>query len=241
MAILRYLPWLAYDVLRQRLGTFLVLATAMSYVILIPFAAELGPGWAEGDAGAARVRLLVTKAFELVAPLGAVLYGNQLVSDERLSGAVRFLFARRLSPPAYYLARWVAAGLALLASVLAIALLLALVLPAVRPGTVLLMTAVAYLLFGGVLFLSSTLLAADWIGLVLVVGPTLALNAAFERSVTWTRVIADLMPAWDVASCVVRAADGAAPFAGSCVAALGWGIGCLAAGLLVVRRRRLTA
>lgn len=238
-AAVRYLPWLAYDVLRRRVGTFLVLATAMSYVILLPFAAQFGPGWAEGAEGAARVRLLLTKAFELVAPLGAVLFGNELVSDERSSGAVRFLFARRLSPVAYYLARWCAAGLALLGTVGVVTLLLSLALPEVRPLTVLLMTASAWVLYGGALFLSSTLLRSDWIGLVLLVGPTLALKGHFAKSASATPVIADLMPAWDVATCTARALDDGARFSGSCVAALGWGAGCLAAGLLVIRRRAL--
>ena len=238
-ALLSYSGRLLIDVLRERVAIFLVLGTGMTYVILIPFAAQLGPGWSDGADGEARVRTIVTEVFNLLAPLGAVLFANQLVSRERAENVDRLIFARPVGPAAYYATKWAMAGAALLL-VSAIGVTGASVWlgrDVIVP--VLTMVTAAYVTFGGVLFLASTLLVTDWKGLVAVIVPTLAVQRLWNGTDGARGTIAGLMPAWDVAACAGRALTGGAEFGTPCIAALVLGATAFVVALLVIRRREV--
>jgi hypothetical protein len=234
-----YLGWQARDFVAERGAPLIIVAALMTFPII------MGLRRARGAFVAARADLAASQAIvELLAQFAliAVLIGiNGVVSNDRVRGYYRFLFAKPVSIPRYYAQAYVVNGVGLLAASLGIlGAIYALGYPIFLPR-VLLMVGLFYVALGGLGFLYSTLARFDWI----LMGATLglahvlrALYPAYESRAG--RVIDVILPPFHQLTDVGKElARGEAPETRMLVWLLAWGISAFLLGLLVLRRRPL--
>jgi hypothetical protein len=174
--------------------------------------------------------------------IGTFFATNGIIANDRKFGFYRFLFAKPVSPPAYYAVTFASYGVGFL---LVCAALLGVWSLTVRPtfppelfGVVLLM----YLAYGGIGFLLSAAWRFDWLSLVLVL---------FIANVAWSmwghvegprRYLLYLLPpvhrANEVSDLVQREAAGPLPW-GPILWLGGYGLACFLLGMIVIRKRPL--
>jgi hypothetical protein len=156
---LRYVPWLARDVLFSQ-GLVLFIVALLTGLIL----GRLDP-LPPATAGAGLVANMVSQLGWLF-----VLYSTAaIVSTDRIQGYYRSFFSRPVSPPAYYLIRWLlgALAVALLVPVLTLAMSLAIGSFPVS-WHLIQQLELLYLLLGGLTFLVSTATRSDWLIALLI-------------------------------------------------------------------------
>jgi hypothetical protein len=151
---IRYLPWMLRDLLLAQ-GLVLLAISILIYVITIRI--NPAPPVAFGPVGVVNV----VRQSSLVLVL---LCTASIVSADRGLGYYRSIFSRPISPPLYYLQRWLLG-----------ALLMALVVPAYTLAfslaigrfpiewSLVARVELFYLLLGGLIFLISTVLRSDWL------------------------------------------------------------------------------
>jgi hypothetical protein len=123
----------------------------------------------------------------------ALLATAGLVSTDLAAGYYRTLFARPVSPPLYYLLRWLVGGVAVLLAATLVGLAAAARVGAQLPiGRVLLQAALLYLLLGGLVFLLSTISRRDWLIAVAVIAAHAGLGMARTIGAASTGVAAVL-------------------------------------------------
>jgi ABC-type transport system involved in multi-copper enzyme maturation permease subunit len=170
-------------------------------------------------------------AFALVATAG-------MVSSDFGLGYYRTLFARPVSPPLYYLQRWILGGVAVLVvtSIVGFA-------AAARVGTdlpigrVLAQAGLYYLLLGGLVFLLSTVTRRDWLVAVLIVAAHGGIGLARSLGAAATGVAAVLyvlLPPFRLVDVVDPVPTGA-----DLLYVVGYGVALVLAALMVIRLRPL--
>ena len=230
--LLELAPWMLRDYLaNQGLSTVIV-------VLLIGLVA-VAPARALLTADAQADGLLRTLT-EVLAFIGAFFATNGIVATDRRMGYYRFLFAKPVSPPVYYLLTFTVYGLGLLLVTL---LLLGVWSFFVRPMFPLDLLAVVlfmYVVYGGIGLLVSAVFRFDWLSLVSVL---LAANIAWSlwgASTSPAHVLLYVLPPVHRIGDVYAIIRGGAAIPWTSIAWLGaYGTICLAAGLVVIRRRPL--
>lgn len=151
---IRYLPWMLRDMLLSQ-GLVLLIVGIFAYVITVQI--EPVP---PADRGPFLVGNLVTQVGWIFVLLGTA----GIVSTDRNQGFYRSYFSRPVSPPLFYLQRWLVGSV-----------LIALVVPLVSLGFALAVgwfpvdwavvgrLELFYFLLGGLIFLSSALIRIDWL------------------------------------------------------------------------------
>lgn len=227
-AILRYLPWLARDLARGPLA-LMAAAIALSAFVASRLAVD---GTAVTPDGTARwILAQCSWPFVLLATGG-------MVSTDRAQGHIRMLFSRPISPGAYYLARWLvgaaAVGLAVPLTLLAVGLAVG---RAAVPASVPVNLLLSYLLLGGLVFLLSTRLRADWSVAVAVFAVQVGLAAARDGGTPLapaTRALLAILPPFDQVLVTQPV-----PGTGTLLRVLLWGGALLGAALWILERRPL--
>jgi ABC-type multidrug transport system permease subunit len=233
----RYAPWMLRDyVSNQGPSTAIVVA-------LIGFLAfrEFVPSTAmhdmtDADAGRFMRGLVGTFVF-----LGTFFATNGIVANDRKQGYYKFLFAKPVSPPWYYLLTFAMYGVGLAGIALVLLGVWALVVRPMFPVELFAVVLLMYVAYGGIGFLLSAAWRFDWLSLVTVI---------FVANVVWTmwgHSTSALHPLLYLLPPVHRADEVYALVANPgrripwhAVEWLGgYGAACLVAGLLVVRRRSL--
>ncbi len=167
---LRYLPWMAWDVARGPGVGMAVIGVLAAFLITSMTVVTSGSG------GEAAVFLSI---LDVAVTVFALLATAGIVSADFALGYYRTLFARPVSPPLYYLQRWILGGAAVLIATCVVGFAAAARIGADLPiGRVLAQSALFYLLLGGLVFLLSTVTRRDWLIAVLVVAAHAGLGLA---------------------------------------------------------------
>jgi hypothetical protein len=236
-----YLGWQARDFVAERGAPLVIVAFLMMSQLIMDLRrlrANVPQMRAEMAAGQAIIELFAT--FALVAVLIGI---NGVVSNDRVRGYYRFLFAKPVSIPRYYAQAYVVNGLGIVAATLGIlGAVYALGYPVFSPR-VLLMVGLCYVSLGGVGFLYSTVARFDWI----LMGATLGLAhllrqfyPAYESRAG--RVIDVILPPFHLLGDVGKElARGETPESTTLLWLVAWGLSGFVIGLLILRRRPLAA
>lgn len=234
----QYVPWMLRDFLgNQGPSTALV-------VLLIAFLAFRGfvPSSTLRDMTAEEAARLMRGLVSPLAYIGTFFATNGIVATDRKQGFYRFLFAKPVSPPAYYLLTFLVYGLGLLVVTLALLALWAVLIRPMFPPELFAVVALMYVAFGGIGFLLSAAWRFDWLSLVSVVFVANAAWTIWGASRGPARVLLYLLPPvprTEAVYAVIAQPPGYALPWGTIAWLGGYGLACLVAGLLVVRRRSL--
>ena len=226
---LRYAGWMARDMVT---GPGLIMLAVAG---LVAFGMSRMPA---GVFDLEAKRLLVRGVLhQSLLPLILVATGR-IVSGDLSDGYYRSYFARPVSPPLFYLQRWLIGGAAIMLYLPVIALAVS-----IRTGSVALdptyvgRAALLYLLVGGTVFLLSTVTRRDWAGagLLYVLQSVLhMLHTQVKPLGGLGRVVHDLLPPFHVAS-LTRPE----PTTGELWHALLYGLALVLAAMAVLRWRPL--
>ncbi len=234
-----YLGWQARDFAAERGAPLLIVASLMTFPLIMGLRrarASLTPLGAELSASQAIVELLAQ--FALIAVLIGI---NGVVSNDRVRGYYRFLFAKPVSIPRYYAQAYAVNGLGLVAAVLGIlGAIYALGYPIFLPR-VLLMVGLFYLSLGGLGFLYSTLARFDWILMGATLGLAHVLRALYPAYGSRAGRMLDVIlpPFHRLSDLGKELALGRPADTRMLVWLLAWGIASFVLGLLILRRRPL--
>ena len=167
---IRYLPWMTLDLARSA-------GLAMALVgVLAAFLISSMTVVTSGTGGEATVFLGI---LDFAVTVFALLATAGIVSADFGLGYYRTLFARPVSPPLYYLQRWLLGGVLVLLATSVVGFAAAARIGAQLPiGRVLVQSALFYLLLGGLVLLLSTITRRDWIIAALVVAAHAGLGLA---------------------------------------------------------------
>lgn len=158
----RYALWQARDyVITRGLPTLIIGALFLLQIRAV------GTGLASRLPPATLMRIVsgILAPFVLIAALVAI---NGIISNDRKQGYFRFLFAKPVSIPRYYLQAFVLHGIGVVAATALFLLAVRWVSGIAVPASTLLYPVMYYALLGGIGFLFSTLLRNDWIPLATV-------------------------------------------------------------------------
>jgi hypothetical protein len=233
----QYAPWFLRDYLTNQGPSTTIVVALIAFLATRQFAGvDPSIGAEAGHAGRVMRGLLGTLVF-----LGTFFATNGIIANDRKLGYYKFLFAKPVSPPAYYLTTFVVYGVGLLLVTLALLGIWALVVRPMFPLELFGVVALMYLAYGGIGFLLSAAWRFDWLSLVTVFFSSNIIWTIWGRSQGTGRWLLYLLPP-------VHRADEVYAF----IAFPGWpvpwrlmawfggyGLICLLIGLLVLRRRSL--
>jgi hypothetical protein len=233
-----YLAWQTRDFAIERGAPLLIVATLLTFPVIVRLRDLRGGQMPalEGAVTAGVLELLAT--FSLIAVLIGI---NGVVSNDRVRGYYRFLFAKPVSIPRYYAQAFVINGLGLLAaSAIVLGAIYTLGYP-IFPVRVLLMVALVYVSLGGLGFLFSTLARFDWVLMGAVYGMSEVLRAVYPATLSRAGEILNVVlpPFHQLRNVGLQLARGETADPNVLTWLLAWGIGGFILGLLVLLRRPL--
>jgi hypothetical protein len=234
----RYARWQLADYLVER-----GVSTAILGAVIVLAPVVLG-----GPAARAAAPLLLAATIGNLGLLGTLFALNGISSTDRQRGYFRFLFSKPVSVPRFYLQDFLLRFAGLLAITLVLLGAFAVLAGVAFPVWAVAHVALTFMLVGGVGFLLSALTHHDGLALVGVyVGATLVRTAGavlgwLGRGAAATfEIVGTVLPPFHLLDAVRTAlATGTAPRMGDLVWVLAYGLGCFAAGLLVLRHRPLS-
>lgn len=235
-----YLGWQARDFVTERGAPLLIVATLIwgSVIITLRRIGDAMPGSSQVGV---TVLGLILEAFQTFSVVAVLIGINGIVSNDRVRGYYRFLFAKPVSIPRYYAQAFAVNGIGLLVTV-------AIVLTAVYtlgypifPMRVLAWVGLAYISLGGLGFLFSTLMRFDWILMGATFGLSHVLRALFPAYRSRAGEVLDvILPPFHHLHEVGEQLARGEPADPSILAwLLGWGGTAFILGLLILRRRPL--
>jgi hypothetical protein len=237
-----YLRWQARDFVAERGAPLLIVATLMAFPIVMGLR-ELREQLAVGAQAAISARYAVVSLFAEFSLISVLIGINGVVSNDRVRGYYRFLFAKPVSIPRYYAQAYVVNGLGLFATALTVlAAIYALGYP-VFPVRVLLTVGLVYLSLGGLGFLYSTLARFDWVLMGATWGVAQVLRAVYPAHESRAGQVLDVIlpPFHQLRDVGLDLARGEAADTRLLAWLLGWGISGVLIGLLILRRRPLAS
>lgn len=240
--LLAYLPWQARDMALRGLAPLAIMLTVGG----IPIWAFLHRQGTVDLANDARQAEFVVAVYQSVATLAitlaAFLFMSSSIALDRDKQHVRFFFSQQVSPVAYYLQRF-GVGMVMFVALFGLAPLgVELFLTDIHVLGSLAALAVSLVLIGGLTVLAASLTNRDGLFLILafVIIRTLQQLAAQDILSEWMRPIVRGMPPIETMSQLSKSlVEGTAVQATDVVHVVGYGLGMLAAGLLVMRRAPL--
>jgi hypothetical protein len=228
-----YLAWQGRDFAFERGAPLLIVATLLAGTMIVELRRVQPPE--------AAVREAIVQLFGTFSMLTVLIGINGIVSNDRVRGYYRLLFAKPVSIPRYYAQAWIVNGLGLLATSVAVCAAIYAIGYPLFVWRVLLTVGLTYVALGGLGFLYSTVWRFDWV----LMGATLAvahvLRLLFPAGTSRAgRVLHVLLPPFhSLQDTGIDLARGEAVDPGLLAWMLGWGISGFLLGLLVLRRRSL--
>jgi hypothetical protein len=228
-----YLTWQGRDFAFERGAPLLIVATLMAGPIILNLR-RLNPP----DAAVREVIVQLFGTFSLITVLIGV---NGIVSNDRVRGYYRLLFAKPVSIPRYYAQAWIVNGLGLLATSVAVCAAIYVIGYPLFVWRVLLTVGLAYIALGGLGFFYSTVWRFDWVlmGGTLALAHVLRLLFPAEASRAGKALHVVLPPFHSLQDTGIDLARGQSVDPGLLLWMLGWGISGFLLGLFVLRRRSL--
>lgn len=235
----RYAPIQFMDYAIERGAVTLLLGAVIGLAMVLPIA----KGLAESSVDPEQVRVVIQQFFlstlGLFCWFATITAVNGIVSNDRAKGTFRFLFSKPIGAIRYYAQAWLLHGIGV---VLVISLLVGLFSVTVQPffpPRLLIYVSVYYVLLGGIGFLFSAITRRDAVAVVLFWLLSLAVRAriAGETGFGW-QVLNVLVPPSHKTTPMMGAILTGQPLDGGAVWwAIGYGLTCFAAGLVVLRFR----
>lgn len=241
-ALIAYVPWQVRDIFPRAVVPLALFAIFGG----IPIATELsGVGNAappEPEALRQMLRVIFIGVTPLCLTLGAFLFMTRSIAEDRERHYVRFLFAHPVAPAPFYLSRYVVGLLTFLLCFLPVPLTLR-AFGADVPvlGTMLAMLAI-FVLIGGLTTLCAAIWNKDGLALIVVYIAVQSLQRLATQGVLydWLRpFVRGLPPIASLNSVMQSLLDASGWPVTDLVHVIGYGLGLLAAGLLVIRRAPL--
>ncbi len=185
-------------------------------------------------------------AAESAATLGiliVLLAVQRAIAGDRTDGYYRFYFSRPVRVWAFYLQRYVAFGAGLLATVLILLLIAVVTGVPLHVGGALAYFLILYVAFGGIRFLCSAITRYDWSVLSVIWFGGLLIRSMFAAQATgWRHWLASVLPRAELIEGVRSALfDGLMPNGHDVLWLVGYGVVCILAGLIIIRRRPLAS
>lgn len=172
--------------------------------------------------------------------LGALFAINGIVSNDRKLGFYRFLFAKPVTPAAYYGTEFLVNGLCFTALTVALALVYGAIIEPVLSLSLLIAVVAGYLCYAGLGFALSALSRWDWLSLVAVAGAADVLWMLYGTSTSPLAILLRLFPPVNRTSAIYSAAAGGMALPWQSVLWLAsYGLIAFVAGLAILRHRRL--
>ncbi len=236
-----YLGWQARDFVVERGAPLLIVASLMTFPIIMGLR-QLENAAAPLQA-ATSARYAIVQLFAEFSLISVLIGINGVVSSDRVKGYYRFLFAKPVSIPRYYAQAYVVNGVGLVLAALAVlGAIYALGYP-VLPARVLLMVVLVYLSLGGLGFFYSTLARFDWVLMGATWGLAQVLRAVYPAHESRAGRVLDIIlpPFHQLRDVGLELARGETVEPSMLIWLLGWGIGGFVLGLLILRRRPLAS
>jgi hypothetical protein len=237
-----YLGWQARDFVAERGAALLIVATLMGFPIIMGLR-ELRAAAPNLTQAAISARYAVVALFAEFSLIAVLIGINGVVSNDRVRGYYRFLFAKPVSIPRYYAQAYAINGLGLLFTALGVLTAIYALGYPVFPARVLFTVALAYVSLGGLGFLYSTLARFDWVLMGATWGLAQVLRAVYPAHESRAGQVLDVLlpPFHRLRDVGLQLARGDATEPTLLVWLLGWGISGLVLGLLILRRRPLAS
>lgn len=240
--LLAYVPWHARDVFPRALVPLAVFAIVGGLPVFGYLRNQEIIDLANNASQADFVRAMFREVLPLAITLGAFLFMTQSVALDRDKQHTRFFFAHQVQPDAFYLQRFLVGLAVFLACFAPIPLVMNVLLPDLPVLGAFGALAIALVLVGGLTVLAGSLTRRDGLALILtfIIVRTLQQLSQADVLADWADPIARGMPPIQTMAELQRAflAGGAFQWT-DVVHVIGYGLGLLAAGLLVVRRAPL--
>lgn len=234
--MLSYLPWQFWDFAVDRGIAVLLVGGLMGISVLWPARVALLGSMAPEQAALALIELSVMQQVPILVIVGA----GGIVANDRIGGYYRFLFSKPVRVPSYYALQF----LTTLAGILAVALILMgafwLTIGWVSPVVPMVMIAVLYAAFAGVMFFFSTFTKFDWSALVVLWGAS-TLSRLFAAGKPWYDMGARwiLPPTHHIDKLTNALFAGSEIDIGGAAWLVGYGLAFFLAGLVVLHRKAI--
>ena len=180
--------------------------------------------------------------------VGALFAMNGIVANDRKQGFYRFLFAKPMTPARYYGQAFFVHWVGFVAVMIALGLVYGVLIWPVLSRPLLLVIALMFVAYAGIAFLLSAAARWDWMSLVAVTVGSTFLWAQYGESTHPLARLLFLLPPLHRADEVYASVSGVPMYASGAPIVIPWsilawlvgyGIACFAAGLVVLRYRRL--
>ena len=180
--------------------------------------------------------------------VGALFAMNGIVANDRKQGFYRFLFAKPVTPTRYYGQAFFVHWAGFVGVMIVLGLVYGVLIWPVLSRPLLLVIALMFVAYSGIAFLLSAAARWDWMSLVVVSVAATYLWTRYGESTHPLAKLLFLLPPLHLADEVYASVSGAPMYASSAPAAVPWvilwwltgyGAACYAAGLVVLRYRRL--
>jgi len=239
----QYTPWIFRDYMTNQGPSTIVVVLLVGFLSVMPVIQGVtGAATKMGQVPVETARRILEAMLPPLAFLGTFFATNGIIANDRKLGYYRFLFAKPVSPPAYYAMTFGVYGVGLLLISIALMGIWAVTVRPMFPIEILVIIPLMYLAYGGIGFLLSAAWRFDWLSLVTVL---LIANVAWavwgnaEGLRHWILyVLPPVHRANDVYRLRFEGPPGVIPW--SSIAWLGgYGLACFVLGMIVVRKRSL--
>jgi len=235
----RYALWHLRDYLRDKGIATLIVVGLIGYLGQVPLTRARDFGVTETFANQLADQAFVA-SMRYLALVGVLFATNGLVADDRRYGYFRLLFAKPVNVVHYYAQKFLVYGAGFLVVASVLLGVYGLAVERFFPVAFLPTLALVYVALGGIGFLLSAAFRFDWLSLAAVIGASEVLWLLYRESGGWRSSMLKVLPPVHLLDGVYRAvrAGDALP-TGDLLWLVGYGLGCLLLGLLIVRRRPL--
>jgi hypothetical protein len=236
--LLRYVPWQFRDFVIDRGISIMIIGVLWGYLLIAPVRASMGAVFAASPLSPTWAILMTV--ISSVVSLSVLIALNGMVSTDRKMGYYRFLFAKPLSPVAFYAQLFVVYMVGVLVAMLMLSLMLKHFVASFSVVNFLLYSALIYIAMGGIGFFISAATRFDWLTLAAVWLGSHMLRSLYGAKPGFVGKLVQLLPPVhkldDVANGVITYRS--AP-AGDIVWLLGYGLLFFVLGLLLLKRGQL--
>jgi hypothetical protein len=232
--------WQARDFAFERGAPLLIVATLMTFPIIMVLRG-LRTGTSDAAQAATAANYAIVQLFGEFSLISVLIGINGVVSNDRVRGYYRFLFAKPVSIPRYYAQAYVINGIGLVATALALCAAIYTLGYPVFTARVALTVALVYVSLGGLGFLFSTVARFDWVLMGGTWGLAQVLRAVYPAHESRAGKVIDVIlpPYHQLRDVGQQLARGESADPGMLAWLLAWGTAGFLIGLFLLRRRPL--